>query len=36
MRQEEEDGDMAEALGTELKRVKYRPSWKRNVDLLCW
>jgi hypothetical protein len=36
MRQEDEDGNMAEALFTELEPVKSRPSWKSNVDSLWW
>jgi hypothetical protein len=36
MRQEEEDGDMAEALVTEMEAVNFRPSCKSNVDSLCW
>jgi len=36
MRQEKEEGDMAEALVTDLQVVKSRPFWKSNVYSLCW
>jgi hypothetical protein len=36
MRQEEEDGDVAEVLVKEMDAVKSRASWKNNVVSFRW